>query len=107
MINTFKYAKGLNNSKLLNFNTKQEANTRGHSYRLSKSRCNTSKVQAFFKNRIVDIWNNLPSEVVEADSVNQFKNRINKHWMQHLMKYDPKADAKMLPVRFGAEYVAH
>jgi len=32
----------------------------------------------FFNNRIVNDWNALPSDVVEAKSVNSFKARIDK-----------------------------
>lgn len=35
-----------------------------------------------FSNRIVNDWNELPSEVVEADSINSFKNRLDKHWIE-------------------------
>ena len=30
--------------------------------------------------RVVNVWNSLPDYVVEADSVNSFKNRLDKHW---------------------------
>ena len=28
--------------------------------------------------RVVDVWNNLPEAVVEASSINSFKNRVDK-----------------------------
>jgi hypothetical protein len=46
---------------------------RGHCFKYSYS-------ENFFYNRIVNIWNSLPSEVVEATSVNRFKAGIG-HWM--------------------------
>ena len=36
-------------------------------------RCN------FFSVRVVDPWNNLPNEVKEAETVNTFKNRYDRH----------------------------
>ena len=45
-------------------------NTRGHSYKLKKQRCNTTLRQHFFIQRIVDRWNSLPAEVAEAPSLN-------------------------------------
>jgi len=30
--------------------------------------------------RIVNEWNKLPQDVVEASSVNMFKNRLDRHW---------------------------
>ena len=32
----------------------------------------------FFSQRVVNEWNLLPQEVVDATSVNQFKNRLDK-----------------------------
>ena len=34
-------------------------------------------------------WNNLPSSVVEAPSVNSFKSRLNRHWTNHPSKFNP------------------
>jgi len=35
--------------------------------------------QNFFSLRIVNEWNKLPQDVVEASSVNMFKNRLDRH----------------------------
>jgi len=32
----------------------------------------------FFSQRVVNVWNSLPQVVVDADSVNSFKNRLDK-----------------------------
>ncbi len=29
---------------------------------------------------VTNVWNSLPSEVVSAQSVNSFKNRLDRHW---------------------------
>ena len=34
----------------------------------------------FFSERVVNEWNLLPQEVVDATFVNQFKNRLDKYW---------------------------
>jgi len=34
----------------------------------------------FSSNRIINIWNSLPDSVAMADTVNQFKNRLDKYW---------------------------
>ena len=34
--------------------------------------------QNFLINRVVNVWNSLPDEVVEAGSVNNFKNMLDK-----------------------------
>ena len=37
----------------------------------------------FFSQRIVDKWNKLPLSVVNAETTNQFKNRLDKHWTKN------------------------
>ena len=49
---------------------------RGHNFKIMKQRA------MFFTNRIVNRWNKLPSEIVNAKSINNFKNLFdgfNKH----------------------------
>ena len=54
--------------------------TRGHNYKCSKqfSAANTRK--HFFCNRVVNLWNSLDNAIVEAPSLNSFKNRLDKHF---------------------------
>jgi len=53
---------------------------RGHSLKLFKPRCHTAVRQNFFSLWIVNEWNKLPQDVVEAPSINTFKNRLDRHW---------------------------
>jgi len=39
-------------------------------------------------NCITNMWNSLPDRVVMADTVNQFKNRLDKHWANYAFLYD-------------------
>jgi hypothetical protein len=57
--------------------------TRGHSQKLEKMRCRTSMRLRSFPHRAIDIWNQLPEEVVSAPSINGFKTRVDKH-LSHL-----------------------
>jgi hypothetical protein len=45
-----------------------------------------------FTNRIVDLWNSLPNHIVEAKTMFQFENRLDRHWENHPMKYDFTAE---------------
>jgi hypothetical protein len=77
MIECYKYTHSmykLDNSIL---KLEKNSNTRGHSYKLEKHRCNTSLRQRFFTQRVVERWNKLPAQVVEAPSVNEFKNILD------------------------------
>ena len=42
-----------------------------------------------FYYRTVTMWNRLPSEVVEANTMDQFKKRLDKHWKNAAFKFDP------------------
>ena len=52
-----------------------EYNLRGHSMKLSKQRPSIDVRKFFFRQRVVNEWNLLPQEVVDATSVNQFRQR--------------------------------
>ena len=54
--------------------------TRGHNKKITKKRSRLNLRKNFFSNRIVNTWNKLPEEVVNAQSINAFKNRLNKYW---------------------------
>ena len=56
-------------------NTKR---TRGHSFKLEKKSCKSEIRKHFFSHRIVNSWNSLSQEVVDAETVNCFKNRLDK-----------------------------
>jgi len=48
----------------------------------SVTRANYYKLvpQYYFTTRVVPVWNSLPNEVVMADNINIFKNRLDKFW---------------------------
>ena len=85
MIEVFKMTHNLydpaTTSSLLTFNI---VNTRSHNFKLLKPRVNTKQFQHFFTNRIINNWNNLPKEAVNASSLNCFKNFLDKHFHEHM-----------------------
>ena len=48
--------------------------------------------EIYFTVRIVNLWNSLPENVVSANTVNTFKNRLEKFWSDQELVYDYKAD---------------
>ena len=56
-----------------------------------------------FANRIVNIWNSLPSYVVSAETVNYFKTRLDRFWLNQDIIYiifvlkftEPEAEVKL------------
>jgi len=72
----------------LNFNT--FSITRINKYKLQKSSGQYNIRKYLFSSRVVNMWNNLPNNVVEADTINTFKNSIDKYWSNQdvLLNFD-------------------
>ena len=62
--------------------------TRGHEYKLVKPICNNNARQFSFACRRIEIWNDLPADVVSCDTVNAFKMRINKINFNKYLKHE-------------------
>jgi len=60
------------------FTTSTVTNTRGHSAKLTKQRCRLHLRRYFFSQRLVDRWNSLPQDIIDADSLNSFKNGLDR-----------------------------
>ena len=60
------------------FELSQNERTRGHSLKLIKRRCNGELRRHFFTQRVIDSGNSLPQIVVDADTINTFKNRLDE-----------------------------
>ena len=52
--------------------------TRSNTLKLKKRRVNYLPYQKFFTNRVINNWNRLPSDIVRAESLNIFKNKLDK-----------------------------
>ena len=68
--------------------------TRGHRLKLHARFAYKNVRHNFFTVRVVETWNSLPSNVVEAPSVNTFKDRLDKYWSNQeiLTNYKAKLD---------------
>jgi len=79
MIEVYKYTHDFYDTPLLL--TRDNGNrTRGHSLKMKKNRWETTLRQKFFSERIVDSWNSLPENVINAASLNGFKNGLDLKW---------------------------
>ena len=61
--------------------------TRGHSLRLQKNRTKCDLCKFCFANRIVNIRNSSPSYAVSAETVNCFKIRLDRFWLNQDIIY--------------------
>ena len=81
LIQVFKLIKGVDNVDYREFfQLANNSRTRGHSFKIVKFRSRLEIRRNFFSQRVVNIWNRLPLCVVEAESVNAFKNRLDNYW---------------------------
>ena len=81
MIMIFKIMTKKVNISLDHFFSLSNFKTRGHVYKILKNQRATKQVRCHsFSIRSVSDWNRLPSDVVLAESVNQFKNKLDEHW---------------------------
>ena len=60
----------------------QVHNTRGHMFKLEKSRCRLDIRKHFFTQRVINHWNSLPNQVVCSLTVDTFKHRLDKYFVQ-------------------------
>ena len=58
--------------------------TKGHNFKLKMPTFKTTIRQHFFNNHVVNNWNSLSFDVVNANSINSFKNKLAKCWENRL-----------------------
>ena len=56
------------------------SSTRGHKWKLRKEQARLRVRRDCFSVRVLNDWNALPTDVVQAESLNQFKWRLDAHW---------------------------
>ncbi len=57
--------------------------TRDHGFKIRKEK-NTSSIRPrFFSNRVANTWNALPASIVNAPSLDAFKNQLDDHWKNY------------------------
>ena len=81
IIQMFKIMNGLvrmDKEKL--FSPTKTLHTRGHPQRIFKEHAEKLIRSRSFSQRVVNDWNNLPVDLVEATSLNIFKNRLDELW---------------------------
>ena len=93
MIEVFKITHDLHDPDVsLNLAYHSGTITRGNKYKLINRRFHYDLRKYYFSVRIVNIWNSLPNHVVHVNSVNVFKARLDRFWMDQDVKFDFTAD---------------
>ena len=78
LIETFKIIKGITNIDYNNLFTLSTNQTRNNGYKLELKRYNTTLCGNFLTYKIANTWNKLPADIVNSDTVNEFKNKLDK-----------------------------
>jgi len=77
---------------------------RDHRFKVKVERSRLQLRQGFFSQRVVGAWNSLPSSVVEASSVNNFKKRLDD-WSQDVDFFLIHYIYKLQVTRSGRPYL--
>lgn len=100
MIEVYKIISGkYDNKTVINLDLVKDTRTRGNVFKLKNKSFHYDIRKFAFSVRIVNVWNSLPNKVVEADTVDTFKRRLDKFWADQDIIYDYKADLTGLTSR--------
>ena len=74
-------------SKETFFSIGKQRHTRGHALTINKRQFHCNLDRYAFRNRRIDIWNSLPSHIVNASNIKVFKTALNKIPKKFFIKY--------------------
>ena len=102
MIEIFKILNGIYDPNCCTFiplwkDSAQRISTSTNPQKIYPQRANTRLRQNCFTIRASKLWNTLPECIIEAKSLNCFKNRLDKHWVNIPIRYDYRANSHSLP----------
>ena len=87
MIMVYKIIHGLDGSPFDMFFMYHDVPTRSNGYKLFKKFCHLNVRKYSFSQRVVNDWNTLPIEVVQAPDVESFKTKLDLFWNQFRFDY--------------------
>ena len=81
LIEVYKIFKGFDNLNVDNYFSLDRSNVtrRQNNFKIAGKRFISNEAKHFFFNRVVNVWNSLPSSVVDCETVITFKNRLDKY----------------------------
>ena len=82
LLYTWRILRGDFGQELRNFfNVVLDSNTRGHQLKLYKPRRIRVRPSITLSTRVINMWNNLPADVVCSNTEDQFKKKLDKHML--------------------------
>ena len=89
MVETFKILNNIDKVQHEHIFPISRTATRGHNQKIYNKNSRTNIRKYSFSQRIVDMWNSLPKQVIETKTVNTFKSQLNNHWKNLEIKFSP------------------
>ena len=103
LIEVFKILNGIDKcDKNKLFQNQPNQRTRGHSQKLFKHQFRLDLRKHFFSERVIEDWNSLSENVISSNTINQFKNRLNKFWKNKPIKFEP--DCNTYPLAHARQH---
>ena len=62
--------------------------TRGNKLKIYQDHVHYNLRKYSFSCRVIHIWNSLPNNVIESNTIDSFKNRLDRHWNNENIKFD-------------------
>ena len=87
LIQTYKIIHGFESIPMERCFVLSESRTRGHNFKLEKSRCNTTFRLNQFSQKVINRWNALSQHVMNAKTVNSFKSQLDKVYGDSIYEY--------------------
>ena len=91
MIEVYKHFNSYDRATLAPSFNPRERSSRQHGYQLIPPKADDGargiQTNSFY-HRVAQTWNNLPKKVVEAETIDAFKNALDEHWKDDPMKFD-------------------
>jgi hypothetical protein len=89
MVETFKILNNIDKVQHEHIFPVSRTATRGHNRKIYKKNSRKNIRKYSFSQRLVDMWNSLPKQVIETKTVNTFKSQLNIHWQNMDIKFSP------------------
>ena len=81
-----------------------ELSLRGHRYHVNKDGFKQDVRMFSFKCCVTEQWNHLPTAVVDAPTLNTFKNRLDRLWERDGVMHNPDIDVHIRTSKHNTRY---
>ncbi len=86
LVMVYKILYGLVEMDVTQFFTFQHSSTRGNSLKLFKNRSRYDCAKYFFSNRVVEVWNLLPDEIILQPSLQSFRSSLERFDLSRFLR---------------------